>query len=153
MIRLISTRFGDIEVDEAKAIVFPRGLIGFPNARRYVLLYPGGRGKVAWLQSLEVSGLAFPVVDGGLLGDDYPRPGPVQLAQEAGIGATDLAILVVVAAQKGAGLIANMLAPLVVDLETRSGAQIVLDPQRYSASARLGPVVETSRAVHASAAQ
>jgi flagellar assembly factor FliW len=153
VIRLICTRFGDIEVDEAKAIVFPRGLIGFPDARRYVLLYPGGRGKVAWLQSLEVTGLAFPVVDGAMLGPDYPQPGAALLAQDAGIGATDLAILVVVAVQKGVGLIANMLAPLVVDLETRSGAQIVLDPQRYSASAPLGPMVETSRAVHASAAQ
>jgi flagellar assembly factor FliW len=153
VIQLICTRFGDIEVDDAKAIVFRQGLIGFPDARRYVLLYPGGRGKVAWLQSLEVTGLAFPVVDGAMLGPDYPQPTGVHLAQEAGIGNTDLAILVVVAVQKGVGLIANMLAPLVVDLETRCGAQIVLDPQRYSASAQLGPMADTNRTEHASAAQ
>jgi flagellar assembly factor FliW len=153
VIQLVSTRFGDIEVDDTKAIVFRQGLIGFPDARRYVLLYPNGRGKVAWLQSLEVTGLAFPVVDGAMLGSDYPQPSAARLAQDAGIGVTDLAVLVVVAAEKGVGLIANMLAPLVIDLETHSGAQIVLDPQRYSASAKLGRMANTSRADHASAAE
>ncbi len=154
MIQLVSTRFGDIEVDEAKAIVFPRGIIGFPDAKRYALLYPNGHGKVAWLQSLEVPGLAFPVVDGAMLGDNYPEPGPTQLAQSAGLGTTDLAVLVVVAVQKGSGLIANMLAPLVIDLETRSGAQIVLDPQRYSAAAQLRPPSrEATHATQATAAQ
>jgi flagellar assembly factor FliW len=153
VIQLVSTRFGNIEVDDTKAIVFRQGLIGFPDARRYVLLYPGGRGKVAWLQSLEETGLAFPVVDGTLLGDEFPQPGAVHLAHEAGIGSTDLAVLVVVAVQKGVGLIANMLAPLIIDLETRSGAQIVLDPQKYSASAQLGPTAYTTAATQASAAQ
>jgi len=153
VIQLVSTRFGNIEVDDTKAIVFRQGLIGFPDARRYVLLYPNGRGKVAWLQSLEVTGLAFPVVDGAMLGGDYPQPAAARLANEAGIGSTDLAVLVVVAVQKGVGLIANMLAPLVIDLETRSGAQIVLDPQKYSASAQLAPNAYATANATANAAQ
>jgi flagellar assembly factor FliW len=154
VIQLVSTRFGNIEVDDSKAIVFRQGLIGFPDARRYVLIYPGGRGKVAWLQSIEVTGLAFPVVDGAMLGDNYPEPSAAHLAHEAGIGGTDLAVLVVVAVQKDVGLIANMLAPLVIDLETRLGVQIVLDPQKYSASAKLSPAAYTPpTAATASAAQ
>lgn len=139
MINLQGTRFGEIQVQEGSEIVFARGLFGFPDARRYVLLYPGGHGKVAWLQSLEVAGLAFPVIDGAALGPEYPQTSRAQLAAEAGLATGELALLVIVAAQKGRGLVANMLAPLLIDMETRTGAQIVLDAQTYSAAAPLRP--------------
>jgi flagellar assembly factor FliW len=135
---LAGTRFGDIELDDTKAIVFPRGLVGFPDARRYVLLDPQGAGQVAWLQSLDTPELAFPVVDGTSIDGTYPDPSPAKLAHEAGLGAGDVALLIVVAVKKGQGLVANLLAPLVIDLEARSGAQVVLDPRRYSASVPIG---------------
>jgi flagellar assembly factor FliW len=135
---ITGTRFGNIEIDDGKEIVFPRGLIGFADAKRYVLIEPRGRGTVAWLQSLEVPELAFPVVDGAHIGGDYPRPPAAELAHEAGLADQDLALLVVVAARKGEGLIANLLAPIVVDLESRTAAQVVLDPRRFSPSARMG---------------
>jgi flagellar assembly factor FliW len=139
MIRLAKTRFGDIEVDDSRAVNFPRGLIGFPEARRFVLLEPRGRVQIAWLQSLDVPELAFPVVDGATLGNSYPQPPPQELARGAGLGATQLALLVIVAsAGQHKNLVANLLAPLVVDLESRTGAQVVLDHRAFSASAPLG---------------
>jgi flagellar assembly factor FliW len=144
VIKLQGTRFGEIEVEEGSEIVFPRGLFGFPDARRYALLHPGGRGRIAWLQSFEVAGLAFPVVEGAALGPDYPSPAVQALATEAGLGTGDVTILVIVAAQKGGGLVANMLAPLVIDLQTRTGAQIVLDAQTYSPSALIRPGAEAA---------
>ena len=138
MIRLAKTRFGDIEVDDARAVTFPRGLIGFPDARRYVLIEPRGRARVAWLQSLDEPELAFPVVDGATLGEAYPQPSPRDLARGAGLGANDLALLVIVAAVgENKSLVANLLAPLVVDLESKTGAQVVLDHRLFSASAPL----------------
>lgn len=137
MIRIEGTRFGDIELDDTRTIVFTRGLVGFPDAKRYVLLEPQSRGRVAWLQSLQSPELAFPVVDGASLPAGYPDPPPSQLAHDAGLGASELAVLIVVAVRKGQGLVANLLAPLIVDLETRSGAQVVLDPRKYSAAVPL----------------
>lgn len=139
MIKLQGTRFGDIEVEEGNELSFPSGLFGFPEQTRYVLLYPGGQGRVAWLQSLEMPGLAFPIVDGRVLGPDYPQPIPAQLAREAGLGSDDVTIVVVIAGAKSRGLVANMLAPLVIDRTSRTGAQIVLDPELYSATAQLRP--------------
>ncbi len=139
MIKLLGTRFGEIEIEEGNEIVFAQGLFGFPDARRYALL-PPGRGRVAWLQSLEVPGLAFPVVEGAAFGADYPHPPVAQLASDAGLAAREVAVLVIVAAIKDQGLVANLLAPLVIDMETRTGAQIVLDPQMYSAATPLRPV-------------
>jgi len=137
--RIAGTRFGSIEVDEERAMTFPRGLIGFPDKRRYVLLEPRGNSRVAWLQSLEMPALAFPVLDGTGFGDEYPQPRAKELAKTAGLGMTEVAVLVVVAvASESKGLLANMLAPLVVDLETRTGAQVVLDHHRFSAATPLG---------------
>jgi flagellar assembly factor FliW len=142
--RIAGTRFGEIDIDDGKEIVFPRGLIGFADARRYVLIEPRGRGAVAWLQCLEIPALAFPVVDGAAIGADYPRPSAAELAVEAGLAADDLALLVVVAARKGEGLVANLLAPIVIDLTSRTGAQVVLDHKRFSPSVRMGAAEESS---------
>lgn len=119
--RVVGTRFGEIELDDAKAIVFSRGLIGFPDARRYVLLEPRSSGQVAWLQSLDIPELAFPVINGGEIPGSYPDPAPEKLARDAGLAGSDVAVLVIVAAKRGKGLVANLLAPLVVDLESRLG--------------------------------
>jgi flagellar assembly factor FliW len=147
MMRVTGTRFGEIELDDAKTIVFSRGLIGFPDARRYVLLEPRGPANVAWLQSLDMPELAFPVVNGAAIAGSYPEPSPEKLAHDAGIAASDVAVLVIVAATKGKGLVANLLAPVIVDLESRSAAQVVLDPAQYAAAAPLtlgsGPVQAT----------
>jgi flagellar assembly factor FliW len=132
---LVGTRFGEIEVDETRAVSFPRGLIGFTDATRFALLEPRGPGSVAWLQSLDVPELAFPVMDGASFGPAYPEPGPEKLANDAGLGSEELAVLVVVAARERSRLVANLLAPLVIDLEKRVGAQVVLDHRRYSAAA------------------
>jgi len=37
---LETTRFGMISVDESRAITFPKGLLGFPAYKRYVLIEP-----------------------------------------------------------------------------------------------------------------
>jgi flagellar assembly factor FliW len=136
MMQLEGTRFGDIDLDDAKTIVFPRGLIGFPEARRYVLLERPGQ-PVAWLQSLDVPGLAFPVIDGSAVAGTYPDPPAAKLARDAGLATAEPVVLIVVAVRKGRELVANLLAPLVIDLASRSGAQIVLDPKKYSAAVTL----------------
>jgi len=140
MINLAGTRFGNIEVDEGSELNFPQGLFGFPDSHRFVLLYPGANGRVAWLQSLDMPALAFPIVEGGALGPNYPEPSAAKLAQEAGLNSSEPTVLVIIAVQKGGGLIANMLAPLVIDMANRKGAQIVLDPKVYSAETPLRPV-------------
>jgi len=141
--RVSGTPFGEIELDDAKTIVFAGGLIGFPDAKRYVLLDSHEAGRVGWLQSLDVPALAFPVVDGTAIDSSYPQPPGEQLAREAGFSTSDIAVLVIVAAPKGKGLYANLLAPLVVDLTSQSGAQVVLDPRKYAAAV---PLILTMRA-------
>ena len=135
MIRTYNSRFGSIGIDNAKLIHFPNGLIGFPEATLFALLETTDGRAVAYLQSLQTPALAFPVIDGDAFGAPYPPPAAFELAAAAGIDATDAAVLIIVATSgHGPSLIANMLAPVVIDSRGRRGAQVVLDPAIYSAS-------------------
>ncbi|MSP26008.1 MAG: hypothetical protein EXR75_12775 [Myxococcales bacterium] len=145
MIRIDGTRFGDIEVEETSVICFANGLIGFPNETRFVLLEREKGRLVGFLQSLDTPALAFPVTDGSAFAG-YPEPPADVLARSVGLGETDLALFVIVSATSKRELAANLLAPLIVDVATRAGAQVVLDPRMYSAATPLGDPIAMARA-------
>lgn len=131
MIRIEGTRFGTIEVDDDGTVELPQGLVGFPDETRFVLVPPKQGGRVAYFQSLKTPLLALAVVDASVFGPDYPSPAPSELAADAGLG-PEISVLVAIA-ERDRGLTANLLAPIIVDLETRRGAQVVLDPRKFSA--------------------
>lgn len=150
MIRIDGTRFGDIEVEKESVIRFPHGLIGFPDEMEFVLLERGDGRSVAYLQSLTTPRLAFPVTDGEVFGDNYPDPSATKLAALAGIPCEDPAVLVIVAANQEKRLEANLLAPIIIDVDTRRGCQCVLDPRKFSAATSLAdPIAEAKARVAA----
>lgn len=59
--------FGEIEVDEEKVIFFEKGIIGFPDCQKFILVYDEGedgtRKGISWLQSLDEPAFALPVMD------------------------------------------------------------------------------------------
>jgi len=136
MLTIQGTRFGDVSVPEEAVIHFPRGLIGFAAEERFVLLERGPKSQIGYLQSVATPKLCFPVIDGSVAGGDYPRPEAPKLARAAGLNDEDVAVLVVVAiSSPDKPLKANLLAPLVVDTKSRTGAQVVLDHRRFTAVA------------------
>lgn len=138
MIHLEGTKFGTIEVEAETVIHFPNGLVGFPSETQFVLLERPGGKLVGYLQSLRTSTLAFPVMDGTGF-ENYPDPSIEVLASGVDLDSRDLALLVIVAAQPPTKLLqANLLAPIIVDVASRIGAQCVLDPRKFSASQVLG---------------
>jgi len=122
-------------VDANAVIRFPRGLIGFPSETHFVLLRRSGESHVGWLQSIHTSHLAFPVVSVDALAVDYPDVPLQELVACSGVagGADAVAIMAVVTAS-GAGIQAtvNLLSPIVVNADTRTGSQVVLERTRYS---------------------
>lgn len=134
------TRFGRIEVEDDKLITIRGGLVGFGDDTLFVLHESENSPRIAWLQSVKNPNLAFPVIDGAEFGEDYPSPSATALAEAAGLQTTDLAVLVVVAARPHRALVANLLAPIIVDVARRQGAQCVLDPRIYSAQHTVDPI-------------
>ena len=58
-----TSRFGEVEIDPSRLLVFPHGLLGFARFRTFALLQPDDRGVFYWLQSVEDPELAFVVTD------------------------------------------------------------------------------------------
>ncbi len=133
--KIENTRFGTIEFDEARAIEMPAGLIGFPKETRFILLEPPTGRVIAWLQSLVSPELAFPVLGAIAFGEDYPSPDVRELGRRAHLERSpddEFTALVVVASPRGKGRIANLLAPIIVNIGARVAAQVVLDADVYS---------------------
>ena len=58
-----TTRFGTLEIDESTLLTMPRGPLGFEEQTRFCLIQHRPGAPFRWLQSTEDPGLAFPVMD------------------------------------------------------------------------------------------
>lgn len=60
--KIFTTRFGDIEIEENDIITFPEGILGFEDMKKYILINMEDGNPLMWLQSLEEPALAFVVI-------------------------------------------------------------------------------------------
>ena len=67
--------FGEIEIADEKIITMDRGMIGFPDLNRFALIFDEEKGQrqssIMWLQSLDDTDIAFPVMDPHAVKEDY----------------------------------------------------------------------------------
>jgi flagellar assembly factor FliW len=128
-----SDRFGSIEIEEKDIIRFPRGLIGFADERAFVLVRTKSNA-VGWLQSASNPSLALPVVSAHVLAPPYPDVDIENYTQAVGLGTRldEIALIVVLNAQPGIPATVNLVAPIIVNVTTRTGAQVILDGTRFT---------------------
>src|SRR3954466_14478986 len=77
-----STRFGRLSVDDERVISFPKGLLGFPDHRRFALIQTGEENYFFWLQSVDEPNLAFVVTDPTIFFKGYEVPLREETRQE-----------------------------------------------------------------------
>ncbi len=132
-----TSRFGSIEIDDDKVLTFPKGILGFPEDRRYALLPHDEKSPFFWLQSLDSPELAFVVINPALILEDYSFEIPTDMERDLDLREPGQAeVLVLVSFRQGSdgkpsSLTANLLGPLVINVENRKAMQAVLDPKRY----------------------
>lgn len=122
-----------------KAIVFPDGLIGCPEWRRFVLL-PGPPGSPAMrLQCLSHPSVCFVVADPRRIQPDYQLTVSREEMHDLGLDDSETMILCTLTVRDDPPTVtANLLAPLVVNPRSGLGKQIVLADSGYSARHPLG---------------
>jgi len=126
-----TSRFGQIEVDEDRLIRFPKGLLGFPNEHRFALIQMGYESCFYWLQAVDRPELAFVVCDPTLFVGDYQVPIKLDELREIGLSEPKGAQVLVIVNKVGDVLTGNLQGPLVINVETRVGRQLVLSDRRY----------------------
>lgn len=131
MIIVESTRFGTLHVTADSVIDLPSGMIGFPSARRFIMVEHNT--PFSWIQSIDEPSLAFVVVDGFQFGEQLdlkpPTNDPICDFQPA----DEFAILLVVTVRPDPKqTTVNLKAPLFVNIRNRKGVQVIYDDPRYS---------------------
>ena len=136
--KIQTSRFGILDVSDETLLIFPSGLVGFPTFRRFVVLDVAEDSDYQWLQSVDDPGLAVVIVDVHLLQPEFRVDVPDEgLAELDMIQSDPVLIMAVVTIPSGRPdqSTANLRAPLVVNLRTRKGKQMILHesiPLRYS---------------------
>ena len=121
-------------------IVFEDGLIGFPDAHRFLLVQiDDATSDVFELRSLDEPGLGFVTVAPGSFFPDYAPELDDATAGRLGLHeAGDVLLLAVVTlGESGADATANLLAPVVVNQHTAHACQAVLSEQGWPLRAPL----------------
>jgi len=130
--KVASKAYGVVEVDERQRITFPQGLFGFEAFKEYVLL-DAERQPFYWLQSVEVEGIAFILINPFLFRPDYELDVSDEELGEIGIEdpAAALIFAIVTIPGDGGAMTANLQGPLIVNRDSRFGKQAILSDGRW----------------------
>ena len=139
----VKTRnFGSIQVRSDQIIYLEPGLLGFTQYHRYVLIEHNREAPFLWLQCLDNADLAFVVIDPRYLLSDYQPALLASVSQEMQVKRKeDLNIFVILTIPPGKPqeMTANLMGPVVVNLKTRQGRQLVLEDSQYSHKHKMLP--------------
>jgi flagellar assembly factor FliW len=135
MLTVSTTRFGDILIEEDRVIDFPEGLLGFPDQKAFIIQQHKPGSSFYWLQSVALPYLAFVIINPFLGEKDYIKElPPSDQAYFSGIedGRTAALALVTIKPESVPPLTMNLVGPVIINLENRTGRQVVLSSTRYT---------------------
>lgn len=123
--RIHTTRFGRIDVEPADVLNFSSGLPGLEDCRQWALLADAANDALGWLQSVARGDVALAVVSPRRFVPDYQVRIPRSELSPLALADVRQAQVVVVVGRNGTGLTLNLKAPIVINLENRTGRQVV----------------------------
>lgn len=129
--------FGEMDIDEDKIITFDRGIIGFDEFKQFTLVYDAQKdaeSSTMWLQSLDEVSLALPVMKPELLFDHYDPIVEDELINSLGenIKEAELLVLIILTVtQNIKEITCNLKAPIVINIDTMKGIQLIADNDDY----------------------
>lgn len=124
-----------LEVQEEDVITFPDGLVGFGDWRRFVLLEDPDEAPVAVLQSVDDLNVSLLVTDPFYVTARYSIELPTEDKELLGLARVEQGkVLCVLALKEGpVAVTANLLGPIVINPDTRTARQVILQNSHYSA--------------------
>jgi flagellar assembly factor FliW len=127
-------RFGECSYAASDVIEFPWGLPGFPTLRHWLPLNLDSQPSFIWLQSLDDTSVALPAIDPWMVFESYDPKLPAYAFTSLDVkDASDFTTLcVVVVTANAEEMTINLAAPIVVNVRSHKGRQIVLDGTTYS---------------------
>ncbi len=130
---IIQTRnFGPLDIDESKVLAFPKGILGFPKSKQYILLGTTEGAVFGWLQSVDEPDVGFVVGNPFPLAQHYSfRITPGQ-CRDLGSDKTPRVQLLAIVNKVGNALTMNLQGPLVINMDNRIAAQFVMGDAKWN---------------------
>jgi flagellar assembly factor FliW len=137
----IETRFlGKITVKEEDIIKFPKGIPGFEDLKRFVVL-SDGESVFLTLQSVDDADVGFIIIDPSIIVKGYKPfiPQAVQASLGFKRSQKPLVFVIAVIPDDVTKMRVNLKAPVLINPETKLGEQAVLDDRRYPLRSEIYP--------------
>lgn len=135
--KISTTRFGEIEIEQERIFDFVMPIIGFNNISKYIILDLKQDNFFKWLQSVEDPSLAFPIVSVFSMNVDYSIDLPDNVVENLKINKVESVLVMNIASipqDNPQGTTINLLAPLVFNLDELLAGQIILSGSGYDVS-------------------
>jgi flagellar assembly factor FliW len=129
----LETKLGSFEVEESKLITFPRGILGLEDYKKYIILDHPGTDVLKWLQSVEDTDIALPVILPEVFFPDY-RPQFLKedlLHLEIRSPEEALVLCIITVPQDPQKATVNLKAPVVINPHRRLADQIIAENEEY----------------------
>ncbi len=126
--------FDNVEVKEEDIITFERGLPGFEDSKRFVVLYKvDNDNPFKWLQSVDNGSLAFVIVQPQVFKDHYEVKIDEHVTSELEIEELSDVIVysIVTIPEDISQMTANLKAPILINAKKNKGCQLLLEDERY----------------------
>lgn len=133
----ITTRiFGEIDIAEDKIITFVNGIIGFPDLKRFTLIYNEEKGTgagIRWMQSMDEPNFAIPVMDPLVVMDTYNPMVDDEIFKGIGELTPDNTLVLVSATIPTdiTKMSVNLQGPYIINVDERKACQVILDNEDY----------------------
>lgn len=134
--KLATRIFGEVEIEDSKIISFPNGIIGFPDLKRFTLVHDeeeGNSSGIKWLQSIDETGFAMPVIDPLIVCPDYSPEIDKNVISDIGdLNDDDILVLVTVTVPHDLKqMTVNLMGPFVINVPDKRGAQAIVENADY----------------------
>ncbi len=127
--------FGEISIDDDKIIHFPSGIIGFPEMTDFALVHDEERGvgAIHWLQSVQETSFALPVMDPLIVKPEYNPEVDDELLKNIGdLTEDELLVLVTVTVPSDlTKMTVNLKGPIIVNATEKKACQVIVEGDEY----------------------
>ena len=129
----------------------PAGNIGYPELTKFTLIHDEEKGTgagIRWLQSLQETGFAMPVMDPLVVKPDYNPEVNDELLEPAGnITAENMLVLVTVSVPTDVKLMTvNLRGPIIINADEKKACQIIVDGDDYAVKYPIYEILQARKA-------
>ena len=138
-VKIETTRFGEIEINEEEIIEFVVGPYGFEELTEYTLLADED-SPFFWLQSISDPDLAFVVTEPWAFYEDYEFDLHDEIKNKLNLSDQEEVLvinMITVPNDKPKEMTMNLKAPIIINKEDKLAKQIILEEEEYPVKYRL----------------